>query len=249
MPALNRFVLLCVAEREAICRQVLARFDYQFELVEHPREVVRLCVEGDVAGVLLDTISSVRVGMHEMAAVYDMGINIPVLRVSGWEADAPIAMCNAPFRKGELGQCLREITAHDPSWRHPTYARSTLRVPMPTRILIQNELAEIKGYGVNASVTGIFAVAWEPPRLETIVALHFLDLPFSFKAKARVCRATPWETPGRIPGCGLAFLEKPPSDFCHMIAEIHFRHLSGASTDNSTSEISDPAVIFPPRLP
>ncbi len=245
MPALNRFVFLCIAERQAICTAILSQLGHDFELVTHPREVVRLCVEGDVAGVLLDTISSVRVGIHEMAAVYDMGINIPVLRVSGWEAGVPIAMCNAPFRKGPLEQSLREIVSGDPSWNHPTYLRRTLRVPLPTRIEIRDDAEEIKGYGINASVTGTFVLTWDSPRLGEIVTVRFLDLPFSFETKARVCRSTPWDAAKKIPGCGLAFLEKPPEDFRHMIADIHFRRIAGMSTECAGAEFLDPEAVFP----
>jgi hypothetical protein len=245
MPEPNRFALLCIAERKATCTRALSRLGHPFELVAHPREVVRLCVEGEVAAVLLDTISSVRVGIHEMAAVYDMGIDIPVLRVSGWDGQEPIAMCNAPFRKGPLEQCLREIASDDPSWSHPIYRRHSLRVPLPTRIEIRDGRGTLKGYGVNASVTGIFALCWDPPDVQELVELHFLDLPFLFQAQARVHRNAPWDGSRQIPGCGLSFVERTPDIYRHMISDIHFRRLSKMVVDDPGTEIYDPGSVFP----
>ncbi|MEN9354071.1 MAG: hypothetical protein RL318_1396 [Fibrobacterota bacterium] len=242
-----KFAVLCIAEREESCTKVLAELPFRFRLVVRPRDLMRSCVEGDVIGALVDTVSALRVGIHEMAAIYDMGINMPVLRVSGWEAGEPVAMCNAPFKKMALLQALTQIAAEEPSWNHPLYPRRNLRVPLPSRVLINpGQPDEVRGYCSNASIGGAYVMTWEPPKEGTLVTVRLLDLPFPMECQAQVRRSVTWEQPSTVPGCGLIFTtDQIPDAYRHLIADVHFRRLAGGATAEVTTDIPNPSTVFP----
>lgn len=246
--SLPRFAVLCIAERESACTAVLGGLPFRFRLVVRPRDLMRSCVEGDVAGAIVDTVSALRVGIHEMAAIYDMGINMPVLRVSGWESGEPMAMCNAPFKKMPLPQALEEIARQDPSWNHPLYPRRNLRVPMPSRVLINPDTPqELRGYCSNASIGGIYVMTWQPPEEHSKVQVRLLDLPFPLECEATVKRSVTWEDAATVPGCGLTFAEDVlPEAYRHLIADVHFRRLAGGNTTEVTTDIPNPSTVFTP---
>jgi PilZ domain len=246
MAETTRFVVLCIAEREAICTEVLSKLPFRFRLVVRPRDVMRSCLEGDVAGALIDAVSALRVGIHEMAAIYDMGINLPVLRVSGWEAGAPMAMCNAPFKKLPILEALTQISQDDAGWQHPIYSRKNLRVPMPSRVLIQSNGVAQKAYCANASIKGAYLICWDAPSQDEVVNVTFLDLPFPMSCDAVVRRNVPWNSPKSIPGCGLSYLEdQMPDEYRHLIVDIHFQRQTGSNTTEISTDIPEPSSVFP----
>lgn len=242
-----RFAVLCIAEREDACAKVLALLPFRFRLVTKPRDLMRSCVEGDVIGALVDTVSALRVGIHEMAAIYDMGINMPVMRVSGWESGEPVAMCNAPFKKSPLLVALTQISQQDPSWNHPLYTRRNLRVPLPSRVLLNpGTPEETRGYCSNASIGGVYVMSWAPPTEGSTVRIRLLDLPFPLECNALVRRSVTWEQASTVPGCGIVFNpEDIPDGYRHLIADVHFKRLAGGATAEVTTDIPDPSSVFP----
>jgi len=246
MAETTRFVVLCVAEREAACTEVLSKLPFRFRLVVRPRDLMRSCLEGDVAAALVDSVSALRVGIHEMAAIYDMGINLPVLRVSGWESGEPMAMCNAPFKKLPILEALTQIAQADPGWNHPIYRRKNLRVPMPSRVLIERNGTVQQAYCSNASIKGVYLICWDAPGMDEMVKLTFLDLPFPMSCNAVVRRQVPWHLPQGIPGCGLSYIDtQMPDQYRHWIVDIHFQRQTGSGSAEISTDIPEPSSVLP----
>ena len=170
------------------------------------QEAVRQCVVDPPLAVLIDLASTLHAGVAETAPLYDLGIDMPILRCTGG-GDAPwTAMCQAPFRRMVLSQAAAEIAKGDPSWSHPVHLRKFVRVSRNVRVLFRPAGSEPwrRGNTQSLSVSGFFLMTQEPSPVGSDVELRLLDCgEGEISCNAVVAWIHHWEEGTHIPGVGL----------------------------------------------
>lgn len=206
------FLLLSSEDRRPLFDEVLG--ERPVRCVTTVLDAVRECISDPPLAVLMDLSSTLHSGVAETAPLYDLGIDLPVLRCSGGgQASggglAPwIAMCQAPFKRVPLAQAVEEILHADPSWKHPTNLRRFVRVNCNARVLFSvTGTQDWKRANVQSmSVSGLFLFSLEAPAVGTDVTLRILDCG---EEEMRITSFTSWvhrwEEGPHLPGCGLDF--------------------------------------------
>ena len=123
------FLLLSSEERSNLFDEVLA--GRTARIVHSVREAVRQCVSDPPLAVLIDLSSTLHSGVAETAPLYNLGIDLPILRCNGGGPAPWVAMCQAPFKRIPLAQAVEEIGHGDPGWKHPVNLRRFDRIHWP----------------------------------------------------------------------------------------------------------------------
>lgn len=218
------FLLLASAERQPLFDAVLE--GYSCYRVASVLEAVKQCVSDPPAAVLMDLASTLHAGVSETAPLYDLGIDLPILRCTGG-GDAPwVAMCQAPFKRVPLSQALSEICAGDVTWKHPVNMRKFVRINQNTRVLFRRE-----GVGdwrrancQSMSVSGMFLLTLDPEPVGTDIELRVLDTGVEeVPIAGTVVWNHKWEDGSHIPGSGVNFDRATvPESFRDFLANSFF---------------------------
>lgn len=218
------FMLLASPER-------LPLFDEVLEGVECVRvstvlDGVRHCVSDPPAAVLMDLASTLHAGVSETAPLYDLGIDLPILRCTGGNGQPWISMCQAPFKRLPLEQAIAEIAAGDPSWKHPVNLRRFVRVNQNARVWFRKspEGDWIKANCQSMSVSGLFLLTLDPAPVGSDIELRILDTtPLEVKICGSVVWIHHWDDGPHIPGCGVNFdRDTVPDSFRDYLAHSFF---------------------------
>ena len=127
------FLLLASPERAPLFDEVLGGVDCI--RVSTVLDAVKQVVSDPPAAVLMDLASTLHAGVSETAPLYDLGVDLPILRCTGGAGAPWIGMCQAPFKRMPLREAIAEIDADDPSWKHPVNLRRYVRVNQNARVL------------------------------------------------------------------------------------------------------------------
>ena len=220
------FLLLSTEDRRPLFDEVLVARPVRS--VTTVLEAVRQCVFDPPLAVLMDLSSTLHSGVAETAPLYDLGIDLPILRCTGGGESPWIAMCQAPFKRVPLAQAVEEIFRCDPSWKHPSNMRRFVRVSYNARVLFS--VSGIGGAWKRAntqsmSVSGLFLLTQEAPAVGSDIAVRIMDcgeeeIPIS----ASVIWVHRWEEGPHIPGCGLDFDRSTvPDTLGHFLANSFFK--------------------------
>lgn len=223
--ARRAFLLLSNPERRALFERAL-----EGHLVNHVGTVldaVRHCVSDPPLAVLMDLASTLHTGVAETAPLYDLGIDLPILRCTGGSPSPWIAMCQAPFKRVPLENALSEIASGDPTWKHPSNPRRFVRVNINARLMFRVKPSDpwIRANSQSMSVSGVFMQTLEPPEVGTDIDLKILDiLQEEIQIKASVVWLHRWIEGPHQPGCGLNFDRSTvPDTLGHFLADSFFK--------------------------
>ena len=200
------FLLLASPER-------LPLFDEVLEGVECYRvstvlDAVKQCVSDPPAAVLMDLASTLHAGVSETAPLYELGIDLPILRCTGGVAAPWVAMCQAPFKRVALDMAIAEIGSGDSSWKHPVNMRRFVRVNQNARVWFRRTDSEVtrRANCQSVSVSGLFLLTLDPEPIGTEIELRILDTTADeVVIRGSVVWVHKWEDGPHIPGCGLNF--------------------------------------------
>jgi hypothetical protein len=199
-------LLLSTEDRRPLFDEVLA--DRPVRCVTSVFDAVRACVTDPPLAVLMDLSSTLHSGVAETAPLYDLGIDLPILRCTGGGEGPWIAMCQAPFKRVPLAQALDEIFLFDPSWKHPTNIRRFVRVSCAARARFSPRDGEewTRANTQSMSVSGLFLVSQESPPVGTDLLVRVMDCgEQEIQVSASVVWVHRWEEGPHLPGCGLDF--------------------------------------------
>lgn len=219
------FLLLSTEDRRPLFDEVLA--GRPVRCATSVFDAVRECVTDPPLALLMDLSSTLHSGVAETAPLYDLGIDLPILRCTGGGEGSWIAMCQAPFKRLPLAQALEEILGADPSWKHPTNMRRFVRVScsVRARFSVPGSGSWIRANTQSMSVSGLFLVCQESLPVGTDVSVRIMDcteeeLPVS----ASVIWIHRWEDGPHLPGCGLNFDRSTvPDSLGHFLANSFFK--------------------------
>lgn len=226
----NHVYVVCSPDRSDLYGPVAAGSPLELRIVPSVSEAVRGCVCDPGRAVIIDMVTTLHAGVSETAPLYDLGIDLPVLRCNQSESGAWTAMCQAPFKRVQLPLALQEIADRDPSWRHPTFLRRYVRVPLLSRVRFRISESETwhRGNCSNASVSGLFLLSLDTQPIGTELDIELLDAGAeSTKVRGMVTWFHAWEDGPHLPGMGLDFdLASVSTSFREFLAECYLRRKS-----------------------
>lgn len=201
------FLLLASPERIPFFDEVLGGVDCI--RVSTVLDAVKHVVSDPPAAVLMDLASTLHAGVSETAPLYDLGVDLPILRCTGGAGAPWIGMCQAPFKRLPLKEAITEIDAEDPSWKHPVNLRRFVRVNQNARVLyrkIGTQEEWKRGNCQSMSVSGLFLLAIDPDPIGSDLEIRILDISADGMAiHGSVVWAHKWEDGPHLPGCGVNF--------------------------------------------
>lgn len=223
--AQRSFLVLSTAERRPLFDEVLEGRPVRtaFSVLE----AVRMCVVDPPLAIFMDLSSTLHSGVAETAPLYDMGIDLPILRCTGGGENPWIAMCQAPFRRLPLSEAIEEISRGDIVWKHPTHLRRFVRVSQNARVLFaaRNTQDWIRANTQSMSVSGLFVMTQQAPAVGSDVDVRILDCgEDEIRCAGTVVWIHRWEEGSHIPGCGVNFdRDTVPPELGHFLADSFFK--------------------------
>lgn len=218
------FLLLASAERQPLFDDVLE--GVVCHRVTSVLDAVKQCVSDPPAAVLMDLASTLHAGVSETAPLYDLGIDLPILRCTGGGGAPWVAMCQAPFKREPLSKALAEICAGDISWKHPVNMRKFVRINQNARVWFRRQGTEEwrRGNCQSMSVSGLFLLTLDPEPVGTEIELRILDTAIEEVAiSGAVIWNHKWEDGPHIPGSGVNFDRSTvPESFRDYLANSFF---------------------------
>lgn len=171
--------------------------------------------------------TTLHAGVSETAPLYELGIDLPILRCNQSETGVWTAMCQAPFKRLPLSGALKEIAQLDPSWRHPKYLRRFVRVPLLSRLRFRSKGAGdwVRGNCSNASISGLFLMTLNTLPIGSEIEIELVDVGGSGGiVRGTVTWVHSWEDGPHLPGMGIDFdLESVSKEFRTFLAETYLR--------------------------
>ena len=219
------FLVLSTVERRPLFDEVLEGRPVRnaFSVLE----AVRMCVTDPPLAIFMDLSSTLHSGVAETAPLYDMGIDLPILRCTGGGESPWIAMCQAPFRRLPLSEAIEEIGRGDIIWKHPIHLRRFVRVSQNARVLFADTGTEnwIRANTQSMSVSGLFIMTQQAPDLGKDFDVRILDCgDEEIRCVGSIVWVHRWEEGSHIPGCGLNFdRETVPAELGHFLADSFFK--------------------------
>ncbi|HNY30202.1 MAG TPA: PilZ domain-containing protein [Fibrobacteria bacterium] len=218
------FLVVCTDERKPLFEEALREFE--FRQVTSVMGAVRDCVSHPAMAVLLDLASTLHAGVAETAPLYDLGIDLPILRCTGSQVDALVAMCQAPFKRMPLGDALGEIASGDPSWRNPASPRRFVRVRRNIRVQYRRSgtVEWLRANAQSISISGLFLLTLDPPPIGTDIDIRILDAGDHMELSGSVVWVHHWEDGSHLPGCGVNFaIDLVPPHMGELLADWYFQ--------------------------
>jgi len=220
--------LVCSPERAGLYPAVVEGSGLELRSVPTVADAVRGCVADPGRAVLVDMTTTLHAGVSETAPLYEMGIDLPILRCTQVESGEWTAMCQAPFKRLPLRVALQEIAQRDASWRHPKFVRRYVRVPVASRVRFR-----LKGSSApwrrancsNASISGLFLLTQEIEPIGSELEIEILDTGSSTEGiRGFVTWSHGWDDGPHLPGMGVDFdLSSVPSAFREFLGEAYTR--------------------------
>lgn len=229
-PTRNHVYVVCSPDRADLYAPIAADSPLELRIVPSVSEAVRGCVCDPGRSVIIDMVTTLHAGVSETAPLYDLGIDLPILRCNQSESGAWTAMCQAPFKRVPLPLALQEIASLDSSWRHPKFTRRFVRVPLLARVKFRTfgSAEWSRGNCSNASISGVFLLTLETHSIGTELEVEILDSGEAVhRIQGMVTWFHAWEDGPHLPGMGVDFhLSSVNSAFRQFLAETYLRRRS-----------------------
>lgn len=227
-PTIRHVYLVCSPDRASLYKECVAGTGLELRVVHSSMDAVHGVVEAPGQAVLLDMASTLHAGVSETARLYDLGVDMPILRCSQGEDGGWIAMCQAPFKRLPLSVALGEIARGDVSWRHPKFVRQFVRVRLQSRVRFRKlgEATWRRGNTLSASIADVFILSLEGEPVGTELELELLDVGDGLirNVQGVVTRATTWDDGPRLPGMGVALDSATvPPEYRRFLADLYVR--------------------------
>lgn len=229
-PTRNHVYVVCSPDRAHLYDPISASSPLELRIVPSVSDAVRGCVCDPGRAVIIDMVTTLHAGVSETAPLYELGIEIPILRCNQSELGAWTAMCQAPFKRVALPLALQEIAALDPSWRHPKFTRRFVRVPLLARVKFRTPDSSdwSRGNCSNASISGVFLLTLETHPIGTELEIQILDSGEEVhEINGMVTWFHDWNSGPHLPGMGIDFdLGTVGMAFRRFLAETYLRRKS-----------------------
>lgn len=201
------FLILCQAARQPAYRALLAERPYEVRFVDSPELLLAHCVAHPPLGLLVDMLTSARMGPELLVATLNLGVTWPVMRVTLIDEQEARVLCFDPPCAGELLESLDEIAAGDPAWKHGTHHRRFVRLMLNSRVRFRSTTSEVwqRANSLNVSTGGVFLLTLEPPPVGERIELEILDLTAQPERMfGTVVHVNTWaDAPDDLPGVGV----------------------------------------------
>ena len=188
-----QFYVLCLREKQAQYDGVLAASPYEFGFVYDVLELLIRCMQAPPLAVMIDTMSSARMGAGVINPLLELRMGWPILRCTARPDGTANVMCIDPDRRGTLQEATDAIVAGDRGWL-PAWGRRYMRVAVECRARLRmgDESRWRLGNCLDISRSGAFVVNYESVNVGDALELEIRDLldePASLPAQ--VARSVP----------------------------------------------------------
>jgi hypothetical protein len=182
-----RVFVLCLEERQSFYKPFCEKWGDRVRFVDNIDDLFMEASDIPPQGVLVDIMTSVRIG----AAVMNPLLNLEM----AW----PVARCRT---------ALDGMLSDDSTWRHPRYKRRFIRVNVECRVRIHcdGEADWRVGNALNVSMAGAFVFMQSPPPGKVQIELEFRDIvPSPTSHRAVTVWSRSWEASPALPGLAIQF--------------------------------------------
>jgi len=201
------FLFVCARARQPQYAAALHALPYRVVFVDDVVQLLNHCIEGPPQAVLIDTVSSIRMGAVVVNALLELRTTWPILRCSIRPDGVVNALCATTDRHGTLTEALHGIAAGDPGWL-PRWKRRHVRVGVlcRARVRVGAEDRWRLGNCVDLSCGGAFVVSYELYAAGDALEIELRDLlEQPTRLRAHVMRVRKWDDAPQLPGIGVAF--------------------------------------------
>lgn len=213
---------MCTPGREAPYLELAASLGFELRLSENSIEAFKEVVANPGKALLVDMPSALHAGVSETGRLFDLGIDMPILRCTQAEDGSWTAMCQAPFKRMPLPAALKEIAEGGGSWKHPKFVRRYVRIPFLTRARFRKvgESDWVDGNVVNACAGGLFLLTMQVQDVGHHLELELLDVGEGVAMSGQVAWRYCWQDGPRLPGMGVQLDDGSiPPQFRRSLAE------------------------------
>ena len=217
--------LVCSPERADLYPAAVEGCGLELRTVGTVQDAVRDCVADPGRAVMIDMTTTLHAGVSETAPLYELGIDLPILRCTQSENLVWTAMCQAPFKRLPLLAALKEIAQKDPSWHHPKFLRRYVRVPLVSRVRFRlpGKSEWRRANCSNASISGLYLLTHDIEPIGTEVEVEIMDAgaPTGI-LKGMITWSHAWEDGPHLPGMGIDFdLGTVPQVYRRFLADAY----------------------------
>ena len=200
--------LLCLEERQAFYRPHCESWGDRVRFVDNIDDLFMEASDVPPQGVLVDIMTSVRMGAAVMNPLLNLEMAWPVARCRTVPDGSISVICSEPRHNEPLSQALDGMLAEVPNWKHPRYKRRYIRVNVECRVRIhcEGETSWRLGNALNVSMAGAFVFMQSPPPGRVKIELEFRDmLPEATALPAVTVWSRSWESGPALPGLAIQF--------------------------------------------
>ncbi len=204
----SRVFVLCLEERQAMYRPHCEKWGERIRFVDNIDDLFMEASDTPPQGVLVDIMTSVRVGAAVMNPLLNLEMAWPVARCRTAPDGSVSVICSEPRHNESLAVALDGMMADDSSWRHPRYKRRFIRVNYECRVRIHcdGESDWRVGNALNISMAGAFVFMQSPPPGKVHIDLEFRDiLPAPTSHRAVTVWSRSWDVSPALPGLAIQF--------------------------------------------
>ena len=210
-----RVFVLCLEERQALYKAHCEKWGDRVRFVDNIDDLFMEAADIPPFGVLVDIMTSVRMGAAVMNPLLNLEMAWPVARCRTAPDGGVSVICAEPRHNEPLAQALDGMISEDPNGRHPRYQRRFIRVNDECRVRIHcdGESEWRVGNALNISMAGAFVFMQSPPPGRVKIELEFRDiLPEPTAHPAVTVWSRSWEVSPALPGLAIQFDPEVISD-------------------------------------
>jgi len=210
-----RVFVLCLEERQALYKAHCEKWGDRVRFVDNIDDLFMEAADVPPCGVLVDIMTSVRMGAAVMNPLLNLEMAWPVARCRTAPDGNVSVICSEPRHNEPLVLALEGMMSEDPNWRHPRYKRRFIRVNVECRVRIhcEGESDWRVGNALNVSMAGAFVFMQSPPPGKVKIQLEFRDiLPEPTAHAAVTVWSRSWEVSPALPGLAIQFDPEVISD-------------------------------------
>jgi hypothetical protein len=203
-----RVFVLCLEERQALYKAHCEKWGDRVRFVDNIDDLFMEAADIPPYGVLVDIMTSVRIGAAVMNPLLNLEMAWPVARCRTAPDGSVSVICSEPRHNEPLAQALDGMMSEDPNWRHPRYKRRFIRVNVEARVRIhcEGESDWRVGNALNVSMAGAFVFMQSPPPGKVKIQLEFRDiLPEPTSHPAVTVWSRSWDASPALPGLAIQF--------------------------------------------
>jgi hypothetical protein len=203
-----RVFVLCLEERQSFYKPFCEKWGDRVRFVDNIDDLFMEASDIPPQGVLVDIMTSVRIGAAVMNPLLNLEMAWPVARCRTAPDGNVSVICSEPRHNEPLSTALDGMLSDDSTWRHPRYKRRFIRVNVECRVRIHcdGEADWRVGNALNVSMAGAFVFMQSPPPGKVQIELEFRDIvPSPTSHRAVTVWSRSWEASPALPGLAIQF--------------------------------------------